>query len=121
MSENLPAYGTPETDFEMQWLRLLEAAGCATQGGLAKILDITPVALAAARRRKAVPAEWLLALLRLRGVNPDWILTGLGPELPGPAVGPASAMTHSIETRPPARCSAQELVNELVRRALADM
>ena len=121
MSENIPVYGTPETDFEMQWRRLLEAAGCASEAGLAKLLNTKSTAVSRVRRDKAIPPEWLLGLLRLRGTNPDWILTGLGPELLGPASGPASAITRGAEIRPPARCSAQELVNELVRRALADM
>lgn len=98
--------------------RFFEAAGCRTQTDLAKFLDISQSSISDAKRREVIPAEWLLKLLRNRGVNPDWILTGEGVHYlrsaePGESAFPAERV---IEIRPPEQCSAQELINELVRR-----
>ncbi|MFR8275614.1 MAG: helix-turn-helix domain-containing protein [Desulfovibrio fairfieldensis] len=102
--------------------RFFEAAGCRTQTDLAKFLDISQSSISDAKRREVIPAEWLLKLLRNRGVNPDWILTGEGVHYlrsaePGESAFPAERV---IEIRPPEQCSAQELINELVRRALGE-
>ena len=32
-----------------------------------------------AKKRKSIPAEWLLTLLLRKGINPQWVLTGTGP------------------------------------------
>ena len=59
---------------------------------------------------------------RARGVNPDWILTGEGVHYLRSAESeePVFPAERVIEIRPPEQCSAQELVNELVRRALGE-
>ena len=102
--------------------RFFQTAGCRTQQQLAEFLGIRQSAITDAKRRGAIPADWLLKLLRMQGVNPDWILTGEGVHYlrsaePGESVFPAERV---IEIRPPEECSAQELINELVRRALAE-
>ncbi|WP_291437489.1 helix-turn-helix domain-containing protein [Desulfovibrio sp.] len=58
--------------------RVFQTAGCRTQQQLAEFLDIRQSAITDAKRRGAIPADWLLKLLRIQGVNPDWILTGEG-------------------------------------------
>ena len=100
--------------------RFYVAAECRTQIELAHFLGIQQSSISDAKRRGAVPAEWLLKLLRYKGINPDWVLTGEGPRYMRPLDGDEVVMpvVHSVEIRPPQECSAQELVNELVRRAL---
>ena len=101
--------------------RVFEAAECKTQVELAELFEIRQSSISDAKRRKSIPAEWLIKLLRLKGINPDWILTGEGPKYLQPVEDGKSALppvVYQIEIRPPDECSAQELVNELVRRAL---
>lgn len=102
--------------------RIFDVAGCCTQTDLANLLGIRQSSISDAKKRNAIPAEWLVKLLRLKGINPEWILTGLGPQRLGPADGePATHVVYLTETRPPKECSAQDLVNELVRRALSKL
>lgn len=102
--------------------RVFQTAGCRTQQQLAEFLDIRQSAITDAKRRGAIPADWLLKLLRIQGVNPDWILTGEGVHYLRPAESeePVFSAERVIEIRPPEQCSAQELINELVRRALGE-
>ena len=107
---------------ENAFSRLYEATGCRTQIQLAKLLEIRQSSISDAKKRDSVPAEWLVKLLRLKGINPEWILTGLGPKKLGPATGkPATHVVYLTETKPPKECSAQDLVNELVSRALSNL
>lgn len=102
--------------------RVFETAGCRRQTDLADLLGIKQSSISDAKKRNAIPAEWLVKLLRLKGINPEWILTGLGPKELGPAKGePATHVIYLTETKPPKECSAQDLVNELVRRALSKL
>ena len=70
----------PKTDDE-RFARLFEAAGCRTQTELAGVLGIRQSSVSDAKRRRSIPAHWLLKLMRTRGVNPDWILEGTGQRL----------------------------------------
>ena len=106
---------------EDAFARLRRVTGCRTQTELAKLLDIRQSSISDAKRRGAVPPEWLLKLLRLTWTNPDWILTGLGPEKLSPASeGSSTKVLYVATVKPPKECSSQELVNELVRRAFAE-
>lgn len=58
--------------------RFYEAAGCRTQTELAVFLGITQPSVSEAARRKTIPPEWLLQLVRKKRINPDWVLTGKG-------------------------------------------
>ena len=123
MTEDPAPYGVNFSQYPQTPLRrVFIAAGCRTQSELADMLGIRQSSISDAKKRQAIPAEWLVKLLRLKGVSPEWILTGLGPERLGPACGEEpTRIVYLTETRPPQECSAQELVNELVRRALADL
>jgi len=102
--------------------RLCNSTGCRTQAELGELLGIKPSSVSDAKKRSSIPAEWLVKLLRLKGISPEWILTGFGPQKLGPADGePATHVIYLTETRPPKECSAQDLVNELVRRALGNV
>lgn len=65
---------------ENQFERLFEAAECRTQTELADLLGIRQSSIAVAKRRNRLPSDWLLKLLRLRNINPDWIIFGSGPK-----------------------------------------
>jgi len=67
-------------DAETQFERLFEAAECRTQTELADLLGIRQSSIAVAKRRNRLPSDWLLKLLRLRNINPDWIIFGSGPK-----------------------------------------
>ena len=101
--------------------RVFEAAGCRTQVELADFLGITQSSIADAKKRKRIPAEWLLTLWRKRGINPDWILTGQGARGLRPADSSEVTIPSVVyvkETRPPEECSMEELITEVVRRAV---
>ncbi|MCC8195067.1 MAG: helix-turn-helix domain containing protein [Deltaproteobacteria bacterium] len=102
--------------------RVFEAADCRTQEELAGLLGIRQSAVSDAKRRKSVPAEWLVCLFRLRNVNPEWVLTGCGPKYLNKETGQTSAAYHlERKPRPSAEMlslfSSKALADELVRRA----
>ena len=121
MTEDSTSYGISSLqDSLLPLARVFAAAECRTQVELADFLGIRQSSISDAKKRQAIPAEWLVKLLRLKGISPEWIMAGLGPKRLGPAND--EEPTHVIyltERRPPVECTAQELVNELVRRALA--
>ena len=114
-----PAVQEPLTPLD----RVFAAADCQTQVALGKLLGIQQSSISDAKRRGVVPAEWLIKLLRLKGINPEWIISGADPKYLGPATGVAlpAPVVYLTRARPPQDCSTQELTTELVRRALADM
>ena len=123
MTEIPPPYGaTPSCDFASQYKRVLKAAGCRTQVELASFLETERSDISAVRRRKTIPIDWLVTLFEKKRTNPNWIYCGTGAKsLPPAAVGSVMPSVITIpEIRPPEQCSAQDLVNELVRRALRD-
>lgn len=86
---------------------------------LAQFLGIRQSSVSDAQKRGVIPAEWLLKLLRKKGVSPDWVLTGEGSRFLLPTRrGEAPPVVYTVESRPPETCSTQELVDELVRRSL---
>lgn len=113
----LPYGNLPQTDFAAQYRRLFEAVECSTQAELAAVLEIRQSFISDAKKRKAVPAEWLITLLEKKNINPEWIRTGFGHKLlqvPGEAA-------DGVGRRPAAECTTDELVTEIVRRALKGM
>jgi len=110
------------TAFDGQLERIHSTAGTRTQTQLAEFLGIRQSSISDAKKRQSIPAEWLLKLLLLKSVNPEWVMTGQGPHLLRPAEGSEDAPLAPVyiqEVRPPEQCTAQELVNELVRRAVS--
>lgn len=83
-----PAMSDELKNAENQFARLFEAAECRTQTELADLLGIRQSSIAVAKRRRRLPPEWLLKLLRLRNVNPDWIIFGSGPKYLLPSNNP---------------------------------
>ena len=100
--------------------RVFEAVGCQTQVELAEVFEIRQSSISDAKRRNSIPSDWLFKLLRLRQINPEWVLTGQGSRFLVPSDSPEMGLhvVYLTETKPPEQCSAQDLINELVRRAL---
>ncbi len=121
MPKKSTCYGsTPQNDFNAQFRRVFEAAECNTQVELAALLEVKQSSISDAKRRETVPPEWFLKLFDKKRINPDWIRYGAGVKYLS-AMGPEQYVPHVIrisEVRPPKKCSAQELFNELLRRAL---
>lgn len=100
--------------------RVYETAGCRTQTELAKFLGMRQSSISDAKKRGSIPADWLRTLWRKKGVNPDWILTGHGPKGLRPVDSLERRAPHTVyikEILPPAECSVEELMIEVVRRA----
>lgn len=102
--------------------RVFEAAGCRTQTELAIFLGIRQSSISDAKKRGRVPAEWLVTMLRLRSINPEWVLTGTGPKHLASFSGderslPRPSVVHVCEKDMLRRFSSRELADELVRRA----
>ena len=98
--------------------RVFEAAGCRTQADLAEFFGIRQSSISDAKKRKSIPAEWLVKLLQHKSINPEWILTGQGSRYLRPTDDNEATVVRITEIRPPAHCTTQELVAELVRRSL---
>ncbi len=106
--------------FEAQYRRVFEAAGCRTQVELADFLEVRQSSISDSKRRKSIPSDWLVRLMVKKRVSPEWVLFGKGAQhlIPADADQAKPHVVRVTEVRPPQECSAQELVNELVRRAL---
>jgi len=53
--------------------RIKRATGARTQVELAAILGIRQSSISDAKRRRSIPADWLIKLYRSHGLNPDWV------------------------------------------------
>ncbi len=123
MTETPRPYGSePKSDFESQYRRVFEAAECKTQVDLAVFLEVKQSSISDAKRRKNIPADWRVKLFEKKRINPDWLLSGEGAKYfaPTDAEQGRPHIVRVLEIRPPQECSAQELFNELVRRAMLE-
>ncbi|MBB5143041.1 helix-turn-helix domain-containing protein [Desulfovibrio intestinalis] len=111
-----------DVTFNEIMMRIQSVTNTKTQVELAKFLGIRQSSISDAKKRRAIPAEWLIKLLKHKSTNPDWILLGVEPIFLGPAIGESTAqIIYRTEIKPPNECSAQELITELVSRALIDL
>lgn len=77
-------------EFNGIYSRVLEAAGAQTQQDLAERLGIRQSSVSDAKKKKRVPASWILSLCLEAGYNPRWLLTGEPPRrLVSPNAGDA--------------------------------
>lgn len=72
-------YAENPSPFIEQLKRIHQITGTHSQTGLAAYLGVHRSAVTNAKRTGMIPAEWLLTLLRVANVNPEWILSGAGP------------------------------------------
>ena len=69
----------PQVDFDKVFARIKQVTGVKNQTELARLMNCGDMCVSSAKKRKAIPAGWLIKLLRTHSVNPDWIITGKGP------------------------------------------
>lgn len=65
--------------FEARWLRILACTGAKNDSALARILDILPQSVTAARKRAQIPTGWIENISEQYGVSTDWLFFGRGP------------------------------------------
>ena len=83
-------------DYSSAMERIRAVTGCETQRELGRFLGVNQSAISDAKRRGTISAEWLLTLLRGKGINPDWILTGKGAR----CLCPAETEETAFEKKP---------------------
>lgn len=59
--------------------RILQVTGVETQASLADVLGVQQSSISDAKRRNSIPAQWYMTLLTKRGINPAWVVSGVGP------------------------------------------
>ena len=106
--------------FDEQMCRIQFITGAHTQLALADFLGIRQSAVSDAKRRGKIPAEWLVILMRIKKVFPEWILTGNGPcftSIPSKSYETGVEATERREDEEALRrLSSRALADELVRR-----
>lgn len=113
MTERIPIYGE-QTEAAARLARVFEAVGCRTQLELAAILDVRQSSISDAKRRGAIPSDWLIKLLYLRGVNPAWVKDGIGPKFLAPS-GDTADINYPYETFPPVRAGDAATLRRILR------
>lgn len=68
-----------DTAYEAVFERLLQVTGVKTDSALARLLDIKPQSVVAARKRRQIPPGWLVAVAQNFGISADWLFFGKGP------------------------------------------
>ena len=110
----LPSVPGAEADARLK--RVFEAAECRTQVELAEFLHIRQSSISDAKRRGSIPAEWLLKLLLLKGISPQWVLSGEGGRFMQSTEAPVACMP--AQSCHPGMFSTEMLLRELLRRAV---
>ena len=124
MTETPAPYGRAALCDPSALARVFEAAGCRTQTELAAFLGVRQSSISDAKKRGSIPADWLLTLLWKTWINPIWVLTGQGTRTLQPAENAESVGEVSVPIVvrcPPPDCTTDELVQEIVRRAVRRM
>ena len=98
-------------DAQMERLKLVIRKHTATD--LADFFGVQQSAVSAAVRRGKMPSSWLVILMRVKKVHPEWILTGKGPCLMTLRPEPSRYETDEEALR---RLPSHMLAEELVRR-----
>jgi SOS-response transcriptional repressor LexA len=75
----MTTYGAKGFTVEDQLARILGETGIRTQAELAEVLGVRRAAVTDAKRRGKVPADWLIRLAQKYNLNPNYVLSGLGP------------------------------------------
>lgn len=84
-------------DAQMERLKLVIRKHTATD--LADFFGVPESAVSAAVRRGKMPSSWLVILMRVKKVHPEWILTGKGPCLMTLPPEPSRYETDDTQSR----------------------
>lgn len=66
------------TLFEDVLGRILDVTGANNDSALAKVLNIKPPSIAAAKKRKQIPPGWIVEISQKYDVTTDWLFFGIG-------------------------------------------
>lgn len=104
-----------DSTFEEQWARLCFATMTNSQEKMAGFFGVRQSVVSDAMRRGKIPSDWLLILLRVKNVSPEWVLTGRGTH-------PESAPENCYENAEYAaeRREQEDVLRKLPSRMLAD-
>ncbi len=64
---------------DQRMCRLYEATGCHTPKELASFFGVSTSTIAKVKKSGVIPAEWLILVLQVRNVHPDWVVMNKGP------------------------------------------
>ncbi|XPV75548.1 MAG: helix-turn-helix domain-containing protein [Desulfovibrio sp.] len=110
-----------ETDAEYKVVldRILAITATRTQVALAQALGVRQSSISDSKRRKSIPANWLLTLLTQFNTNPKWIETGEGAQtlVSGEKRGEMLVVDNYVAI---AKAPTDELLTELLERADVD-
>ena len=104
-------------DYSLAMERIKSVTGCKSQLDLAKFLGVSQSCISDAKKRMAIPAEWLLKLLKKQGINPDWVRSSMEAKYLHHGETNAEFLPNSM-SRPSSSCIMQEFFFALVRRAM---
>ncbi len=65
--------------FEERFKRILTACGVQKDAELARVLDIKPQSITAARKRQQIPTGWVEYVAENHHILADWLFFGIGP------------------------------------------
>lgn len=65
--------------FHEQLQRIKDVVAVGSGVELANFLGVRTAAATRALRRGKIPSAWLIILLRVKNVHPEWVITGKGP------------------------------------------
>ncbi len=90
-----------EKQFQAFFNRVAKALGIKNLSELAAALQVNRSSITQARKKDSIPANWLLALFRSHGLNPDWLENGEGPKwlTPGDTQGAAFFPVPKVQAR----------------------
>lgn len=108
---------TTYLEFDAQMERIKLITGKRTQGALADFFGIRQSLVSDAQRRGKIPAIWLVILMRVKNVFPEWVLTGKGPCFVTP---PTPAGCYATGDAVAERQADEEALRRLPSRMLAD-
>lgn len=112
--------------------RVFKITQCTSQTELANILRLrqSSVSSVCAKESGEVPVSWLITLLQLKMINPEWILTGIGSIYLVPANKPKKHPGFDINFEDALMCvlsdikalmahlTTEELCTEITRRSM---
>ena len=109
-----------EPEFAQMLERIFLVTGLRTQVELAGFLSIRQSSISDAQRRGKIPSNWLITLMRVKNVFPEWVLTGSGPcTVPNTSSGYETGQElaeRQTEEESLQKLSSRALAEELIRR-----
>lgn len=96
-----------DTEFGIQYERILKATGVTSDADLARVLGITQPSVCDTKVRKSIPKAWLIKVHDMFGTSIDWLMFGDAtmPTHATALIADKSPRVHATNCRPPALMS----------------